>query len=195
MALRRGEDEAYATASGVDEARRWEYREAPHRGYDSPAALFAGMREDDAVWQPIRDDFVTMDAELQPDLVFAPQGLGNHVDHLHVIQAVLGTWPAERVVWYRDTPYAIREPDARPCGILRMEEDLFARRVSLPPEVLERKVAGCSLYASQIGFQFGGPDGVREKLTTFHRREAAPDTGTFAEVLLGHPCVTTLLPA
>lgn len=196
MALRRAEDAAYARHAGVAEVRHWTYREAPHRGYDSPAALFAGARDDDTIWQPAAEDLAALDAGWRPDVVFAPQGLGNHVDHLQTIRAVLHTWPVERVVWYRDTPYAIREPEARPADWLRMEEDLFPWRVALPPAVLEHKITGCSLYASQIGFQFGGPEGVREKLTAFHHREADPDAppDTLAETFLGHPCVTTTFP-
>ncbi len=196
MSLRRSEDESYAASANVRDARRWDYHEAPHRGYDSPAALFAGIRAEDAVWQPLSEDLVALDDELQPDLVFAPQGLGNHVDHLQAIRATLVAWPVERVVWYRDTPYAIREPAAQPAGLLRLEEDLFPCRVPLSTAVLDRKIAGCALYASQIGFQFGGPAPLREKLISFHACEAAAEltASAYAETFLGHPCVTPLLP-
>ncbi len=196
MALRRTEDEAYAKFAGVEAARRWNYREAPHRGYESPADLFAGPHDDDAVWQALSDDLSALDDELRPDVIFAPQGLGNHVDHLQTIRAALAVWPVERVLWYRDTPYAIREPDALPAGLLRLEEDLFPCQVPVSSAVLDRKIAGCSLYVSQIGFQFGGPVGVREKLTAFHQREAQgqPSPVTYAETFLGHPCVVSALP-
>ena len=194
MAIRRAEDAAYATTAHVTASRHWTYREAPHRGYDSPAALFAGAHAEDAIWQPLSTDLAALDDELHPDLVFAPQGLGSHVDHLQTIRAALATWPIERLLWYRDTPYAIREPAAQPAALLRLEEDLFPRRVSLSSDVLARKIDGCCLYASQIGFQFGGPDAVREKLTAFHRAEAGSAANTYAETFLGHPCVTTSLP-
>ena len=196
MALRRAEDEAYAKSASVDDARHWVYREAPHRGYGSPADLFAGVHDGDDVWQGLGDDLAALDDELRPDLVFAPQGLGNHVDHLQTIRATLAAWPIERVLWYRDTPYAIREPEARPAGLLRLEEELFPCRVPLSSVVLDRKITGCSLYASQIGFQFGGPAAVREKLTAFHAREAGafPGSMPYAETFLGHPCVTSNLP-
>ena len=172
MALRREEDRAFAEGAGVDDAWQWELPEAPHRGYDSPAELFAGERADDAVWQSVRDNLTSIDAELRPDVVFAPQGLGNHVDHLQTIRAVLGVYPDGRnVCWYRDTPYAIREPAAPPSTLLA-EVRLTQHRVSLTDDMLARKVKGCCQYASQIGFQFGGADGVREKLTAFHQAEA-----------------------
>ncbi len=197
MALRRAEDEAYTASAEVHDTRHWDYREAPHRGYESPAELFAGVRDEDAVWQPLSDDLTKLDDEIRPDLVFAPQGLGNHADHLQTIRATLAVWPIERVVWYRDTPYAIREPAARPTGSLRLEEDLFPCWVPLPSAVLDRKIVGCSLYASQIGFQFGGAVALREKLTAFHEREASTDSliaAAYAETFLGHPCVTSTLP-
>ena len=197
MALRRSEDEAYASFANVDDAQRWDYREAPHRGYESPADLFAGVHGNDIVWQPLGHDLATLEDAIQPDLVFAPQGLGNHADHLQTIRATLAVWPVERVVWYRDTPYAIREPAARPADLLRLEEDLFPCCVPLSAALLERKIAGCSLYASQIGFQFGGPVALRDKLTAFHAREAGtghPLAAVYAEAFLGHPCVTSTLP-
>ena len=182
MALRRAEDRAYADAAGVDDVWHWELPEAPHRGYGSPFELFAGERPDDAVCQRVRDDLTSLDAELRPDLVFAPQGLGNHVDHLQTIRAALGVYPAAgKVLWYRDTPYAIREPGARPARLLDVAK-LTPQRVSLSEEVLARKIAGCCCYGSQTPFQFGGADGVREKLTAFHHAESGGDG--YAETFL-----------
>ena len=171
MELRRAEDVAYAALSNVTDLRHWSFREAPHRGYDSPAELFAGAHETDRIWQPVRDALTALDVEVQPDAVYAPQGLGNHVDHLQTIRAVLGVYPVARVCWYRDTPYAFRDPGAKPAASLPTEK-LRLVSDSLPPERLERKIAGCCCYASQLGFQFGGPEGVRETLTAFHRAEA-----------------------
>ncbi len=182
MALRRSEDATFAELAGVDDAWHWQLREAPHRGYESPAELFSGERADDTVWQSIRDDLTSLDAELRPDVVFAPQGLGNHVDHLQTIRAVLGVYAGgHRVCWYRDTPYAIREPSARPARALE-NLLLIQKRVTLSGEALERKIVGCCLYVSQIKFQFGGADSVREKLTAFHRREAGENG--YAETFL-----------
>ncbi len=196
MALRRAEDEAFAALANVHDARRWDYREAPHRRYESAAELFAGVHHEDTVWQPLAEDLAALDDEIGPDLVFAPQGLGNHVDHVQTIRATLLTWPAERIIWFRDTPYAIRQPEAVPAGLLRLEDDLFPCRVPLPPAVLDRKIAGCSLYTSQLGFQFGGSAALREKLAAFHAREAGTNfpTAVYAESFLGHPCVTSTLP-
>ncbi len=169
MALRRAEDADFARIVGVEDVRDWPFPEAPHRGYESAADLFAGAHDGDEVWQAIAERLAALAASLAPDVVFAPQGLGNHVDHLQVIQAVCAAGLAPRAVWYRDTPYALREPSAEPFP--RLPGGLLDRAVGID-DVLGRKIAGCCAYASQIGFQFGGPGGVRRKLTEFHRAEA-----------------------
>ncbi len=150
MALRRAED-AIALAA-LDAEPRWlDFAEAPHRGYDSAAALFGPMH--DAAWQDITPAIRSLLEELGPDLVLSPSGMGSHVDHRQVIQAVLPLVPADRHAFYRDTPYAIRNP-AGPrhvctSGLAEMAVDISAG--------LDRKVAAASAYTSQIGFQFGGP--------------------------------------
>ena len=195
MALRREEDRAFAEDAGIDDAWQWELPEAPHRGYNSPAELFAGEHADDMVWQSVRDNLTSLDAELRPDIVFVPQGLGNHVDHLQTIRAVLGVYPAGRnVCWYRDAPYAIREPAALPSSLLDVAR-LTRRGVPLPDDVLARKVAGCCRYTSQLGFQFGGTVGVREKLTAFHRAEAGGSGSAENFLLADDSTLNFLLPS
>ncbi len=171
MALRRREDAAFAQIVGVSDVRHWDFAEAPHRGYETPAALFAGIREGDAVWQPIAECLADLVSALDPLRVFAPQGLGNHADHLQLILAVRDTIADDLVCWYRDTPYAIREPNAAPSLLLPAE--LTEQATPLTEDVLARKIAGVCAYKSQIGFQFGGPEEAARKLREFHAAEAA----------------------
>lgn len=165
MSLRREEDQEFARILNVP-IEHWPLLEAPHRGYESAPELFAGARADDEVWRDIAARLQVLEA---PDLVFAPQGLGNHVDHLQVIRAVLETGWSNKMLWYRDTPYAIRQPDAEPSGLL--PHILEERAVDIGSH-LQRKIEGAGAYASQIGFQFGGAEQVASKLRDFHEREA-----------------------
>lgn len=171
MALRRAEDLEAFSHLGNPRLYHWEFLEAPHRGYDSPPELFAGVKEGDDMAAQIAHELEQRREEIGNDFdaIFAPQGLGNHVDHLHVIRAACGL-DTGRVYWYRDTPYAIREPEARPSKLL--SSDLKRIGVDFDQKILERKIAACCSYASQIGFQFGGPQAVRDKLSAFHRAEA-----------------------
>ncbi len=177
MKLRRAEDAEFCRIVGLENTAHWPFREAPHRGYESALELFAGAREEDEIWRDIAE---RLDEIETPDAVFAPQGLGNHVDHLQVIRAVRARgWDAQ-AFWYRDTPYAIRQPDATVSELLPSK--LSGGFVAFGEDELRIKIAGCRAYASQIGFQFGGAAGVDEQLRAFHRAEAqAVEREPFAE--------------
>jgi LmbE family N-acetylglucosaminyl deacetylase len=152
MALRRDEDTAATAVLGATPVHL-PLPEAPHRGYASAPALFAGVRPDDGVWQ----DLLTRLRSYDADLWLAPQGLGGHVDHLQVVRAV--TALGRPTLWWRDAPYALRSPDA-------------GRSPDLPGGLVEvtlredrgRRGDACAHYATQLGFQFGGEAGMRAAL-------------------------------
>lgn len=152
MALRRAEDVAALAVLGVT-AVHLPLPEAPHRGYDSAPALFAGVLTDDLVWQDVAEALRLHDA----DLLLAPQGLGAHVDHLQVVRAVASL--GRPTAWWRDAPYVLRQPDATPSPDL--PGGLAA--VALPAD-RARRADACACYATQLGFQFGGPEPMRAAL-------------------------------
>lgn len=143
MAVRRAEDEAAMAALGVQHLHL-PLPEAPHRGYDSPAALFAGVRPDDDLDRRL----LPLLADLDGDVLLAPQGLGGHVDHLQVVRAVAALH--RPTAWWRDAPYVLRAPDAPaspdlPGGL---------RPLRLPGDPA-RRYAACACYPTQLGHQFG----------------------------------------
>jgi LmbE family N-acetylglucosaminyl deacetylase len=169
MALRRAEDEQFAKIAGVHTLLHLPHAEAPHRGYHSAPDLFGGMHADDQIWKQLVGDLRRLNDEYAPDLIFAPQGLGNHVDHLQVILAILAAELRDRICWYRDTPYIIRQPTAMPS--LLMPDGLHEQGVAID-QAIEGKIEGCCAYTTQIGFQFGGAAAVAHKLRALHQREA-----------------------
>lgn len=171
MALRRREDAAAAAILGVADLRWLALPEAPHRGYHSAPELFATIRRGDDIWQVLAGHLAALRTELNPDLILAPQGLGGHVDHRQLIRSVQATAGPTPVAWYRDTPYAIRNPDAQPFV------DALPSTVVPIAATLERKVAAASAYSSQIGFQFGGSDATARALRDFARREGQGQPG------------------
>lgn len=158
MALRRAEDRAATGVLGATPVHL-PLAEAPHRGYDSAPALFAGVRPDDVVWQDVLAALQSYEA----DLWLAPQGLGAHVDHLQVVRAVAALERA--TLWWRDAPYALRAPDAAPAPDLRAE----LVEVALP-EDRDRRGDACARYATQLRFQFGGEAGMRAALRDWPER-------------------------
>ena len=153
MALRRAEDRRACAVIGA-EAVHWPFLEAPHRGYADAAALFAGLRADDHVVDALMRALMRLCAENEADVVYGPFGVGNHVDHIVLRRALENTGFADKVRWWEDYPYAMREP-APPAGIARHKLD---------PESAARKLAASMCYESQLGFQFGGARAVEAAL-------------------------------
>jgi LmbE family N-acetylglucosaminyl deacetylase len=187
MALRREEDRLFAERAGVGAVAWLDLPEAPHRGYDSSSALFSGLLTGDDVWRRISEHLVRFLETWKPAVVFVPQALGAHADHIQVVRAVSSVLdPPGNVVWYRDTPYAARDPLVRASPLL--PDDLAEMSVDVSFS-LETKLYACAAYATQLGFQFGGEQHMRETLASFAAAEAcrldAPST--VAEALLVVP--------
>ena len=178
MALRRQEDAAAAALLGFSSVRWLDQLEAPHRGYHSAPALFGPLHPEDAVAITLAALMMALSAELHPDLVLAPQGLGNHVDHQQVAAAVVHGFPPDRTGFYRDAPYAMRQPDAEPLAFVPRSNPS-----SVPIAAgLDRKIAAAQAYASQAGLQFGGLDALARALGGFALQEGG---GVAAERFLG----------
>lgn len=162
MALRRDEDLAAAAALGAS-ALHLSLPEAPHRGYDSAAALFGGVRPEDWVAAPLAQVLTYLVGQVRPALILAPQAIGGHVDHVQ-LTGVFGRMPAQApVLWWRDFPYDVREatpPEPFAAELGRLPE----LAVALAPDAMRAKRAACAAYASQLGFQFGGPEGLDARL-------------------------------
>ena len=162
MALRRQEDARACARLGVEPL--WlPFREAPHRGYATAAALFAGLRADDdsvALLTPALGHLV---ASSQPSLLLAPQAIGGHVDHLALVQAVFGLARTTPTLWWRDYPYTIREGyGAEPFAEAFAALDTL--RVPLDDGLREARCDAALAYASQLGFQFGGAKALRARI-------------------------------
>ena len=152
LALRRDEDRAAMAVLGAAPLHL-DLPEAPHRGYASAPDLFAGVHPGDDVWREVRGLLEGLEA----DLWLGPQGLGAHVDHLQVLRALAGL--DRPVLWWRDSPYVLRVPDAVPGADL--PDGLLP--VELPQD-RARRADACACYTTQLGFQFGGAEQMRVAL-------------------------------
>ena len=170
VARRRVEDERYAY-----------FAEASVVFLDLPDAVFRGYEGDDELLGPVRaDDDAPISilrkeiARLEPQTVYFPLAVGNHVDHQLCRDAGVSLLaePREwvmpgpewrgRVVFYEDFPYAywnsFQNLEDLPEGAL----DGIPRDVLLTPryadisDQLERKVRGVAIYESQLDRLFGG---------------------------------------
>ena len=176
MAIRRAED---AEACRRLEARPvWlPFREAPHRGYNSAAALFGPLRSDDAAHLDLAQALEPLLLELRPDLLLAPQAIGGHVDHVQAVRALHLLRPAGPVLWWQDFPYLARRAThpARP-----FEAAMAALPEEERPIRVEAKRHACAAYETQLGFQFGGPEGLARALDEAGPRELFRRAGAVA---------------
>jgi LmbE family N-acetylglucosaminyl deacetylase len=171
MAVRRLEDERYAYFAEASIVFL-DLADAVFRGYAGDDELLGSPREDDpAPVEILRREIV----RLEPQEVYLPLAIGNHVDHQlcrNAGLALLGEgrrwvmpgpdW-AGRVVFYEDFPYAwwrnFSSLDDLPAGALDgLPEDVpLTPRYAEIGDQLERKVRGIALYESQLDRLFGGP--------------------------------------
>jgi LmbE family N-acetylglucosaminyl deacetylase len=159
MAIRRAEDARACAILGAQPV--WlALREAPHRGYHSAAALFAEPHAEDSADREVASAVGPLLDVLRPDLLLVPQAIGGHVDHVQVARAVQRVAAAVPTLWWQDFPYLAREDTPhRPLAPLLAH---------LPETTLRsddaRKQAACAAYATQLGYQFGGPAGLQRSL-------------------------------
>ncbi len=185
MAMRKVEEERYAyfmEASVIF----LDLPDAVFRGYEGDADLLGPLRDDDiSPYEIIRREI----ARLEPQMVYLPLGVGNHVDHLLCREVGLGLvaegrrWvmPAPdyvgRVSFYEDFPYAwwtdFDGPAGWPVGTLQLTPGLeLEARYSDITEQMDRKAAGLRLYASQIRRLFDSDQSMLDDLAGYHRRVA-----------------------
>ncbi|WP_426954647.1 PIG-L deacetylase family protein [Muricoccus radiodurans] len=172
MAIRRAEDREACAALGA-QAIHLPLREAPHRGYGSAAALFGPLRSDDTAHLAAAEAIAPLLDELRPDLLLAPQAIGGHVDHVLTVRAIQVMDLRVPVLWWRDFPYTIRPDTPR-----RPFEAMLSRfpEVALPTDPAAKRAA-CAAYATQLGYQFGGLDGLDRALDVTGGHESARSQG------------------
>ncbi len=162
MALRRGEDARACACLGAEPI--WlPFREAPHRGYGTAAALFAGRHAGDDIVATLEPALRELLSDVQPVLLLAPQAVGGHVDHLALVDAVFAIERTMPTLWWRDYPYAIRkERNIEPFAAAFANCDTVD--MPLDGALREARYDAALAYESQLGFQFGGADALRAKM-------------------------------
>ena len=161
MALRRREDEAAMRALNCT-FEHWDLPEAPHRGYESAKALFAGpLNEDRQIVDQLIAKIHHLFEQRRPTTVLYPYGAGDHVDHLQLIDAVQSLapgFPEVDFVQYFDQPYTSKFVDLAGAQAGRR------RDIRLTDRQRTAKEKACGAYASQLGFQFGGAERMMDVL-------------------------------
>jgi LmbE family N-acetylglucosaminyl deacetylase len=186
-AARRLEDERYAYFAEASIVFL-DLPDAVFRGYEGDDQLLAAPRPDDTA--PV-DLLVREIARLEPQKVYLPLGIGDHVDHQLVRDVGVALLQLGRrwvmpgpeyagvVTYYEDFPYAwwngFRElADLPAAAFAGLPAD-----VGLTPEFaditdqVERKIKGLELYESQLDRLFGGKAAMGDAVRGFGVKVAA----------------------
>lgn len=185
MELRREEDRSFAQLTGIGELLWLDLPEAPHRGYRTSRELFSFVRDDESVHERVMALVNDLMESRQPDVVFMPQGLGNHVDHVQLLRAadrIPELFHSQPIYWYQDTPYAIRNPN-RGVAVPFPVHDHHSINITTE---LDRKLDAVACYRTQLGFQFGGEVSMREELARYAIDGTQPVGTATEEFLVTH---------
>jgi len=186
MAKRRLEDEKFALFAEASIVFL-DLPDAVFRGYEGDGELLAAPRDDDeAPYEILRREIV----RLEPQKVYLPLGVGNHVDHQLCRDVGVRLLAEGRrwvmpgpeytgiVTFYEDFPYAWWNDFGRIEDLPRGVFDDVPADVAIAPEYaditdqLERKVTGIALYGSQMGRLFGGTDDMARQVRAHGRKVA-----------------------
>ncbi len=188
MARRRLEDERFAYFAEASVVFL-DLPDAAFRGYTGDDELLGLARDDDPA--PIERLRVEI-GRLEPQRVYLPLAVGNHVDHQHCRDAGLalldearrwvmpGPEYAGKLVFYEDFPYAWWDDftqlgDLPDGALLGLPEDVsVAAEYADVSDQVERKITGISLYESQLepALRRPAPDGRRGPRLRPARRRA-----------------------
>ena len=117
--------------------------------------------------------------------LYAPLGVGNHVDHqLTVLAAAQLAKQGYPLTFYEDYPYAQRNPGDVSRAVQNCSQILAASLQPAPVFLSETrlrvKIRAISAYTSQLETLFGGQNAMKQQVTTFAR---AVGNGQLAEQL------------
>jgi LmbE family N-acetylglucosaminyl deacetylase len=184
MARRRLEDETYAAFAEASIVFL-DLPDAVFRGYENDEELLNTPRDDDAApYDILRREIV----RLEPQKLYLPLGVGNHVDHqlcrdvgVRLLAegrrwVMPGPDYAGIVTFYEDFPYAwwndfVHLDDLPPSAFADLPQT-----VGLVPEYadiaeqLERKITGINIYESQIERLFTGTQEMARQVRAYGRK-------------------------
>ncbi|HEA28718.1 MAG TPA: PIG-L family deacetylase [Leeuwenhoekiella sp.] len=192
MELRRQEDQKACQILGI--IPHWgDLLEAPHRGYDSAKELFEDIKKQDKIAEKLLEMLEKWIEKIQPQLILSPKGVGNHVDHQQVCNAIAmlqGKFPETSYLQWYDQPYLMRDPGILTQKTATKNELTISVLCALSGKNTQKSVIfelktvnmlkfqACAAYETQVNFQFGSA----EKLAGYFDLSVKSGKG-FLEVL------------
>ncbi len=152
FAVRRVEEQAAMEVLGADHCHLG-LHDSIYRGnangayYHSDPDIFGAVHPADAAMADvIAEQLAALEEVTAETAVYAPLGLGNHVDH-QLVRTAAEAWRGRELLYYEDFPYAVRPRDWTVDGTPTL--------VALSEADMRAKVDAIACYRSQIAMLFG----------------------------------------
>ncbi len=139
--------------------------------YPDREAIFGAFSEEEGAWVTAVTRHLRRLEPLWGATVYAPLGVGHHVDH-QLVHMAAQEWgaPGGRLVYYEEYPYA-QDPVAVEAAL--HEKKLVAELVRLTRPDMERKIAAVACYRSQLSTFFSSDLDMAHRLWLFARLRAS----------------------
>jgi LmbE family N-acetylglucosaminyl deacetylase len=147
--------------------------------YDSAAALLGPPMPGDPLPAALRAFIHALRDRLPSATLYAPLGVGNHVDH-QITYAAASDGAGAAVAFYEDFPY-VTWPEALQQRLATLHEALVTSTIDIDA-TLSRKIGAVAAYTSQLGALFGDAAAM-PRLITEYAESLRPDVGTYGERL------------
>ncbi|MCX7790540.1 MAG: PIG-L family deacetylase [Chloroflexaceae bacterium] len=149
--------------------------------YTSDDTLFGPVAEGDRLAADVQARLEALIARFPDAVIYAPLGVGRHVDHLATFAAALGlSRNGASVAFYEDFPYVCGEQ----ALTRRLAElggpDRFLPLVTSIDATLTRKIGAIEAYTSQLDVLFGGAAAMARTVRDYAAR-VSPDAGAYGE--------------
>lgn len=164
MAIRRCEDLEWSKRVGA-QALHGALAEAPHRGYLSAKELFGDVLATDQLESALKAWLDILTSALEPTAILCPIGVGSHVDHVWVRSVAMATLGDKfPLFFFKDLPYASKLSSFHVEDYLGSPGSWHALKVPLSPAAVSKAQFAAEAYQTQIAFQFGHIDQMRNTL-------------------------------
>lgn len=142
--------------------------------YTSEEAIFGSIHPaDESLVEPLVRQLAALEPFAPGAAVYAPLGLGGHIDH-QLVRRAAERWRGRGLLYYEDYPYAYRMGLGRD-EIQRRESGLAPRQVWLTEGDMQAKVEAIGRYRSQMDMLFGGHAQMEASVWAYGRAVAGGD--------------------
>ncbi|MBK9712203.1 MAG: PIG-L family deacetylase [Kouleothrix sp.] len=147
--------------------------------YNSRESLFNTPAPDDPLFAQLRQFLADLLERLPQAQIYAPLGVGSHVDHL-ITHAAAHSLLGDELRFYEDLPYAIR-PGALEQRQATIDDALVPSTLAIDA-ALPAKIEAIAAYASQLDELFGGSEAMAQAIAAY-AHAATPTGGAYGERL------------